>query len=169
MGFSLNVSLWEPCSGVGMMVDNSINVLESCFRAKEKIGNGATSFRDAALEGTRIMIASILGGTATTCVVFLPLALIQGLSGQMFKPLGFTIVFCMVASFISAITVVPLCYTMYRPAEKTKAPLSGAVRAMQDQYRKILRFLLPKKKTVMFTSIALLLFSLFWQLRSARS
>ena len=92
-------------------------------------------------------------------MVFLPLALIQGLSGQMFKPLGFTIVFCMVASFISAITVVPLCYTMYRPAEKTKAPLSGAVRAMQDQYRKILRFLLPKKKTVMFTSIALLLFS----------
>ena len=160
MGFSLNViTLGSLVLGVGMMVDNSINVLESCFRAKEKIGNGATSFRDAALEGTRIMIASILGGTATTCVVFLPLALIQGLSGQMFKPLGFTIVFCMVASFISAITVVPLCYTMYRPAEKTKAPLSGAVRAMQDQYRKILRFLLPKKKTVMFTSIALLLFS----------
>lgn len=160
MGFSLNViTLGSLVLGVGMMVDNSINILESCFRAKEKIGNGATSFRDAALEGTRIMIASILGGTATTCVVFLPLAMIQGLSGQMFKPLGFTIVFCMVASFISAITVVPLCYTMYRPIEKTKAPLSGAVRAMQDQYRSFLRFLLPKKKTVMFTSIALLVVS----------
>lgn len=160
MGFSLNViTLGSLVLGVGMMVDNSINILESCFRAKEKIGNGATSFRDAALEGTRIMIVSILGGTATTCVVFLPLAMIQGLSGQMFKPLGFTIVFCMVASFISAITVVPLCYTMYRPIEKTKAPLSGAVRAMQDQYRSFLRFLLPKKKTVMFTSIALLVVS----------
>lgn len=162
MGFSLNViTLGSLVLGVGMMVDNSINVLESCFRAKEKIGNGASSFHDAALEGTRIMIASILGGTATTCVVFLPLALIQGLAGQMFKPLGFTIVFCMIASFISAITVVPLCYSMYRPAEKQKAPLSGVVKAMQVQYRKMIRFLLPKRKTVMFTSIALLVFSFF--------
>ena len=76
MGFSLNViTLGSLVLGVGMMVDNSINVLESCFRAKEKIGNGATSFRDAALEGTRIMIASILGGTATTCVADLEEAL----------------------------------------------------------------------------------------------
>lgn len=162
MGFSLNViTLGSLVLGVGMMVDNSINVLESCFRAKEKIGNTATSFRDAALEGTRVMIASILGGTATTCVVFLPLALIQGLSGQMFKPLGFTIVFCMVASFISAISIVPLCYTMYRPTEKKKAPLSGMVKAMQDQYRALIRFLLPKKKTVMLVSVLLLVFSFF--------
>lgn len=107
------------------------------------------------------MIASILGGTATTCVVFLPLALIQGLSGQMFKPLGFTIVFCMIASFVSAISIVPLCYVMYRPAEREKAPLSGVVKVMQDQYRALIRFLLPKKKTVMFTSVLLLIFSFF--------
>ena len=162
MGFSLNViTLGSLVLGVGMMVDNSINVLESCFRAKEKLGNTATAFRDAALEGTRIMIASILGGTATTCVVFLPLALIQGLSGQMFKPLGFTIVFCMIASFVSAISIVPLCYVMYRPAEREKAPLSGVVKVMQDQYRALIRFLLPKKKTVMFTSVLLLIFSFF--------
>ena len=62
------------------MVDNSINVLDGCFRAKEH-----RNFFDAAIEGSRIMITSIVGGTATTCVVFIPLAMLSGLSGQMFN------------------------------------------------------------------------------------
>ena len=171
MGFSLNViTLSSLVLGVGMMVDNSIVVLESCFRntkgggfveARNAAldGTNATSFRDAALEGTRIMIASILGGTATTCVVFLPLALIQGMSGQMFKPLGFTIVFCMVASLISAMTIVPLCYTFYRPKEKTENPASRMLRAMQDGYRSLVRKLLRHKALVMITSVVLLVLS----------
>ena len=79
----------------------------------------------------------------------------------MFKPLGFTIVFCMVASLISAMTIVPLCYMMYRPREKQSAPLSRPVKLLQDGYRNIMEKLLPKKKTVMFTSLGLLVFSLF--------
>ena len=67
MGFSMNIiSLTSLVLGVGMMVDNSINVLDGCFRAKEKL-----DFYDAALEGTRTMIGSITGGTLTTCVVFI--------------------------------------------------------------------------------------------------
>ena len=104
MGFSLNViSLGALVLGVGMMVDNSIVMLESCFRSKEK-----RNYYDAAIEGARLVINSLIGSTATTCVVFLPLALLQGLSGQMFKPLGFTIVFCMMASLFSAVIIVPL-------------------------------------------------------------
>ncbi len=69
MGFSLNViSLTSLVLGVGMMVDNSINVLDGCFRAKE-----TRNYYDAAIEGSRIMIGSITGGTITTCVVFFPL------------------------------------------------------------------------------------------------
>lgn len=83
------------------------------------------------------------------------------MTGQMFKPLGFTIVFCMVASLISAMTIVPLCYMMYRPKERTTAPLSGLVTKMQNGYRGIMKSLLPKKKTVMFTTVALLVISLF--------
>ena len=45
----------------------------------------------------------------------------------MFKPLGFTIVYCLSASYISALTVVPLCYMMYKPKEKESAPLSSPV------------------------------------------
>lgn len=97
-GFSLNViTMSALVLGVGMMVDNSIVVLESCFRATaEQEDKGALGYFSAALHGTGIVINSIIGSTITTCVVFLPLAFLNGMTGQMFKPLGFTIVFCMV-------------------------------------------------------------------------
>lgn len=167
MGFSLNIiTMSALVLGVGMMVDNSIVVLESCFRSTK--GHGFLEYRDAALEGSGIVLQSIIGSTATTCVVFLPLAFLAGMSGQMFKPLGFTIIFCMVASLISAMTIVPLCYTFYRPREKEKAPASAAVQAMQTGYRNIMESILPKKKTVMFVTIGLLIlsFAMASQLRS---
>ncbi len=166
MGFSLNVvTLSSLVLGVGMMVDNSIVVLESCFRSTK--GKGIVGYREAALEGSGIVLQSIIGGTVTTCVVFLPLALLQGLTGQMFKPLGFTIIFCMVASLISAMTIVPLCYCFYRPQEKEESPVGGLIRAMQNGYRSIMKVLLPKKKTVIFTSIALLV-AAFWMASQLR-
>lgn len=159
MGFSLNViTLSSLVLGVGMMVDNSIVVLESCFRSTK--GVGFREYTDAALKGSGTVLQSIIGGTLTTCVVFLPLAFLAGMSGQMFKPLGFTIVFCMLASLISAMTIVPLCYTMYRPKEKEHAPLSGMITGLQNGYRKIMKVLLPKKKTVIFVSVLLLVASL---------
>lgn len=158
MGFSLNVvTLSSLVLGVGMMVDNSIVVLESCFRSTK--GVGFREYRSAALEGSGIVLQSIIGSTMTTCVVFLPLAFLQGMVGQMFKPLGFTIVFCMLASLISAMTVVPLCYTLYRPKEREAAPMSRSVEMMQNGYRRIMLKILPKKKTVMFGTIAILLVS----------
>lgn len=145
MGFSLNViTLSSLVLGVGMMVDNSIVVLESCFRSTK--GVGFREYTTAALEGSGIVLQSIIGSTITTCVVFLPMAFLEGMVGQMFKPLGFTIVFCMLASLISAMTVVPLCYTMYRPKEREQAPLSKAVELMQNGYRKLMVKILPKKK-----------------------
>lgn len=158
MGFSLNViTLSSLVLGVGMMVDNSIVVLESCFRNTKQ--GGFVEARNAALDGTKAVLESIIGGTVTTCVVFIPLALIKGISGQMFKPLGFTIVFCMVASLISAMTIVPLCYTFYRPKEKTENPASRMLRATQDGYRSLVRKLMCHKALVMITSVVLLVLS----------
>ena len=157
MGFSLNViSLTSLVLGVGMMVDNSINVLDGCFRAKEH-----RNFFDAAIEGSRIMITSIVGGTATTCVVFIPLAMLSGLSGQMFKQLGFTIVFSLIASLFSAVTIVPLCYYQWHPVEKENAPVAGFIRKCQEIYRNIMPGIIPKTKTVISASILLLVFSFF--------
>lgn len=160
MGFSLNViTLGSLVLGVGMMVDNSIVVLESCFRSHT--GQGFREYMEAAVKGTGAVVQSIIGGTVTTCVVFIPLALLKGMSGQMFKPLGFTIVFCMLASLISAMTIVPLCYRSFRPVEKEKSPASGFVTALQTGYRKVIASLLRKRKTVMLVSVALLIFSFF--------
>ncbi len=158
MGFSLNVvTMSSLVLGVGMMVDNSIVVLESCFRKGE--GGGFVEARNAAVEGTGTVLESIIGGTVTTCVVFLPLAMIEGMSGQMFKPLGFTIVFCMVASLISAMTLVPLCYVYYRPIEKTENPASRMLAAVQNGYRGLIRKFLKRKALVMLTSVLLLVLS----------
>ncbi len=155
MGFSLNViSLGALVLGVGMMVDNSIVMLESCFRGKE-----GRNYYDAAISGAKMVINSLIGSTATTCVVFLPLALLQGLSGQLFKPLGFTIVFCMTASLFSAIIIVPLMYLFMHPQERTETPVNQMVSALQDAYRKAVVKILPKKKTVLFTAFILLVFS----------
>lgn len=160
MGFTLNViTLSSLVLGVGMMVDNSIVVLESCFRSTS--GKGIVGFREAALKGSGIVLQSIIGGTATTCVVFLPLAMLEGLTGQMFKPLGFTIIFCLTASLISAMTIVPLCYCYYRPLEKEHSPASGLVKALQNGYRNLMKVILPKKFTVLICSILMLILSIW--------
>lgn len=167
MGFSLNViTLSSLVLGVGMMVDNSIVVLESCFRSTK--GKGFKEYMDAALKGSGIVMASIAGSTATTCVVFLPLALLEGMVGQMFRPLGFTIVFCMLASLISAMTIVPLCYNMYRPKEREQAPMSRIMDKMQNKYRALMKVILPKRAMVVSISILLLVVSVLMatQLRS---
>lgn len=157
-GFSLNViTMSTLVLGVGMMVDNSIVVLESCFRATESNRDkGIFGYAKAALLGSNLVLASIIGGTATTCVVFLPLAAVQGMSGQMFGPLGYTVVFCMLASLLSAITVVPLCYVMYKPQEKARAFMSGPVERLQNFYRRVMKKLLRHKGRVMAVSAAML-------------
>lgn len=159
MGFSLNViTMSALVLGVGMMVDNSIVVLESCFRATQASEDkGMLGYAKCALEGTGIVIQSIIGSTITTCVVFIPLMFLQGMTGQMFKPLGYTIVFCMTASLFSAMTVVPLCYLIYKPKEKDHAPMSRPVVGMQNLYRKIMERLLNHKVIVMAVSVALLI------------
>lgn len=153
MGFSMNViSLTSLVLGVGMMVDNSINVLDGCFRAKEK----KPDFYEAAVEGTKTMIGSIIGGTATTCVVFIPLALLSGLSGQLFKQLGYTIVFSLIASLFSAVTIVPLCFLHWHPQAKDSAPADRVLKHFQAWYRKTMPKVIPKTKTVFISAIALL-------------
>jgi len=158
MGLTLNIiTLAALTLGVGMMVDNSIVVLESCFRVTSNRKTGFVEYLKDALEGTTIVGSSVVASTVTTCVVFIPLAMLSGMTGQLLGPLGYTIVFCMVASLLSALTVVPLCYMMYRPSEKMNAPLSRPITNLQNMYRKALRVILPKKKTVIGISVLLLI------------
>ena len=162
MGYSMNMlTLSALVLGVGMMVDNSIVVLEASFRAMDEVQDERRSRRDAAIDAVRVVGASVFGSTLTTCVVFLPLGFLKGISGQYFKPLGFTIVFCMLASLLSAITIVPLCFTLYKPKENEKAPAYKAVRSLQNSYRTLIGRFLRHKKAVVLGTFLILLFSLF--------
>lgn len=160
MGLTLNIiTLCALTLGVGMMVDNSIVVMESCFRATDSRPSGFMEYMRDALEGTQVVGASVMASTITTCVVFLPLAMLKGMTGQLLGPLGYTIVFSMAASLLSAVSVVPLCYMLYRPKEKEHAPLSAPISYLQNWYRRAMLVILPKKKTVAFLSVLLLVAS----------
>lgn len=162
-GFTLNIiTMSGLVLGVGMMVDNSIVVLESCFRAMDKQQDkGALGYAKAALEGTNIVVASIFGSTVTTCVVFIPLVFLNGMSGQMFGAMGYTIVFCMCVSLLSAIAIVPLCYMMYKPKERSSAPATRPLTFLQDAYRKIMPVLLKHKAIVMLASVGIIVATVF--------
>lgn len=162
-GFSLNViTMSGLVLGVGMMVDNSIVVLESCFRALEgSEKKGALEYAKAALSGTNIVVQSIIGSTITTCVVFIPLVFLQGMTGQMFGALGYTIVISMCASLISAMSVVPLCYMLYKPRERQQAPMSRPVVHMQNLYRAVMPRLLDHKLAVLLASVGIMAATVF--------
>ena len=142
MGYSMNiVTLGSLVIAIGMIVDNSIVVIESCFRAQEK----ASGFREAALLGTKAVTMSIIASTITTVVVYLPMALVDDLVGQIFGQLCFTIVFAMTASLISAMTLVPLFYFIFQPKEKKKSPVNRILQGIVSGYRRILHRILHQK------------------------
>lgn len=157
MGYSLNiVTMGSLVIAIGMMVDSSIVVIESCFRMQEK----KPDFKEAALAGTKVVTASIVASTITTVVVYVPLAITKGLSGQLFEPLGFTIVFAMLASLIVSLTLVPLCYSRFRPVEKKDIPMNRFLRWVTKGYKKLLRRLLNKRFLVILASVAMVVVSI---------
>ena len=158
-GFSLNViTLSSLVLGVGMMVDNSIVVLESCFRSTK--GVGFREYSKAALEGSGIVLESIIGGTITTCVVFIPLLMLNGMSGQLFTQLGYTIIFCMTASLFSAVIIVPLCYMFWHPVEKDHAPAGRIIKGIQGWYRKHMPHVIKRYALVFGTTAVLVVLSI---------
>ncbi|MDD2332735.1 MAG: efflux RND transporter permease subunit, partial [Candidatus Cloacimonetes bacterium] len=104
-GFTLNImTLGGLALGVGMLLDNSIVVLENVYRLRE-IGFNP---KEAAVKGTNEVAAPIVASTLTTLVVFLPLIFMQGMSGIMFKQLSFVVAFAIFISMITALTLVPM-------------------------------------------------------------
>lgn len=153
LGFTFNVvTMGALVIAIGMMVDSSIVVLESCFRLKDKTGG----YDSAALEGTGVVTASIIASTITTVVVYGPLSTMKGLSGQMFSQLGMTIIMAMLASLVMAMTVIPLLFRKFQPVEKKDLPINKLLRKINSGYDRVLRRLLPKKGLVVVISVFLL-------------
>ena len=152
-GFTLNlITLGALVVAIGMMVDSSIVVLESCFRARTK----GLDFEQAAYMGTTEVSMSIIASTITTVVVYVPMALISGMSGQMFRPLGFTIVFAMLASLVAALTLIPLFFSIFKPEEKRDAPATRFMHVISEKYARGVRKVIPHKRMVALAAVGLL-------------
>ena len=156
LGYDLNIiTTGALVIAIGMIVDNSIVVIESCFRATKE----EDDIREAAVRGAGTVMMSIVASTITTCVVYLPLTMIKGLAGQMFSQLGVIIVVAMISSLISALCIVPLLYVYIRPREKKVSFVNNALAAVRSVYDRVLRRLLYRKKTTLLVSVLLLILS----------
>jgi len=104
-GVSLNImSLGGLALGVGMLVDNSIIVLENIFRHREELGRGAA---EAAAAGAEEVQAAITASTLTTISVFGPIIYVEGVAGELFKDLSLAVAFSLLASLLVALTLLP--------------------------------------------------------------
>ncbi|OGS23176.1 MAG: hypothetical protein A2252_02850 [Elusimicrobia bacterium RIFOXYA2_FULL_39_19] len=102
---SLNiVTMGGLALGVGRLVDDAIVVIESIFRHRQKTEDPGV----AAVEGTSEVSMAVLSSTITTVVVFAPLLFVSGLAGIMFKPMAYTIVLSLGASYFVAMVLIPL-------------------------------------------------------------
>jgi HAE1 family hydrophobic/amphiphilic exporter-1 len=102
---SLNImSLGGIALAVGMLVDNSIVVLENIVRKKEQ-GQGIV---EAAQNGTSEVAGAVIAATLTTIAVFFPMVFISGIAGQLFRDQALTVTFALVFSLIVALTLIPM-------------------------------------------------------------
>lgn len=125
-GLTLNVmTLAGLALGVGMLVDNSIVILENIFRYREK----GTKLTSAAILGSQEMINAITSSTLTTICVFAPIVIFKSqldIYGDLFSGLSFTVVISLTASLIVAVTLIPVLASHYLPISSRKEkPLKG--------------------------------------------
>lgn len=105
LGYSLNImTLGGLTIAIGRVIDDSIVVLENVYR---HMSEGQASF-PAIINGAREVTIAIVGATATTCAVFLPLGLVGGLIGQLFLSFSLAVAFALIASLVVAVTVIPV-------------------------------------------------------------
>lgn len=102
---SLNImSLGGIALGIGMLVDNSVVVLESIFRHREK----GTGIVEAAQKGASEVGMAVTASTLTTIAVFFPLVFVKGIAGQLFRDQALTVTFALLASLAVALTLIPM-------------------------------------------------------------
>ena len=160
------MSLGGIAMGVGMIVDNSIVVLENIYRFAAE-GHDRMS---ACVDGTREVTTSVLASTLTTVAVFLPLGLTGGMAGMLFKDFCLTIAFLILGSLIIALTWVPLlCYMLLdtdkvraqqlrRAGKKSNSAVEFCGRQIQklyDRYIRLLDYFVHHLKAGMLVSVGL--------------
>ncbi len=116
---SLNImSLGGIALAVGMLVDNSIVVLENIVRKKEQ----GESIVEAARNGTTEVGSAVVAATLTTIAVFFPMVFISGIAGQLFRDQALTVTFALIFSLIVALTLIPMLASLGTPSRYASSP-----------------------------------------------
>jgi len=168
-GFSLNMMTFGGLAlGIGMLLDNSIVVLDNIYHKRE---NGVNPY-DAAVKGTKEVCSAIIASTVTTLVVFIPVIFMRGMSGIMYQSLAYVVAFSLVCSLFVAMTLVPMLSSRYLHPKKEKQGGKGFFGKVFDvsekfylvierRYSKIIRWSLHNRLTTVSFIVLLFVTSLF--------
>ena len=150
-GVTINmISLSGLAVAVGMLVDNSVVVIENIYRLRAK---GATVIQ-AAVSGARQVLGAITASTLTTVCVFLPIVFVEGITKQLFTDLALTMTYSLLASLIVALTLVPAMASGMLRKEKPQKP--GLLDKVYPAYRKAVSWSIHHKLVVLGVSLLLL-------------
>ena len=161
-GVTMNiVSMGGLALGVGLFVDNSIVVLESIFRHREK-GEPADQ---GAIIGSSEVATAITASTLTTICVFFPIVFIPGIAGQLFRDMALTVVFSLLISLFVALSLVPLISSRILHLSSRNRGLASSfghlIEKVTHIYGKMLTWCLTHRKKVLVITGALFLVSMF--------
>jgi multidrug efflux pump subunit AcrB len=149
------ISLSGLALGVGMLVDNSVVVIENIYRMR----NDGESVYVAAVQGAQQVGGALFASTLTTVCVFLPIVFTQGLTRQLFTDMGLTIAYSLIASLIIALTLVPTMASTLLKKNKIKKP--GWFERFAKAYGKLLYYSLKYKPVVLILATLLLGLSIY--------
>ena len=150
-GVTINmISLSGLAVSVGMLVDNSVVVIENIYRLRAK---GATIVQ-AAVSGAQQVLGAVTASTLTTVCVFAPIVFVEGLTRQLFTDLALTITYSLLASLLVSLTLVPaMASGMLR---REFVPKPGLLDKLYPAYRKAIAWSLDHKAGVLLLSLVLL-------------
>lgn len=162
-GLTLNmVSLGGLSLGVGMLVDNSIVVLENIYRFRQ---NGF-SRKEAADQGASEVGMAVVASTLTTIAVFLPVVFVEGFAADIFKDMALTVTFSLAASLVVALTVVPMLSSKILKVEKSQKntivskimnSFEKGLDSIDANYKKLLNWCIHHRKTTSGITLAIFL------------
>lgn len=150
-GITLNiVSMGGLALGIGMLVDNSVVVLENIYRLRKQGMKRA----EAAIQGAHQVAGAIVASTLTTVAVFMPVVFVQGFTADMFKEMALTVSITLLASLLVSLTLVPMLSSklIKKPDTSTHHKLMDKTR---DFYSKVLKGAVHHKGKVIVLTVAI--------------
>ncbi len=154
-GVTLNIiSLSGLALAIGMLVDNSIVVIENIYRLRSE----GASVKEACIEGTKEVAGAIIASTLTTVCVFLPIVFTEGITRQLFVDMGLTLAYSLGASLVIALTIVPAIGSKIL-VKDNKPTAGGYLDKIGHAYEKVLDKCLHYKAPILLGAVALLVIS----------